>query len=336
MALDYQQRLDEIQSKLSAIKTTKAAISDSKELAKKTATDAFAKQEQQVIEQIDKLKEQKKRFKRQMKGQLENLLNILQSSSSAGPSSTTYVKSRFVQILNRINPQLTKILKETMIGCIGCSQEQKYDTTQDIYIKVSSVDLVNLLKNFKPDVEEGKVLYETKPAVNGQFPYSMNRALWDRLQNPNVSFSQDNGTQSFYGRSGQNLFDITYVNVDNNGIPGDYFKVTLNNRADSINNVTTFLADYYSSIRVVDTNAIYTQLIEILTGAISMKANIGSGEIEVQSKISLIIQRILGLCYDSKEEIDVSGISKIPELDGVDDSFFEFTDIDMRLSLIHI
>lgn len=330
MGLDYQQTLDSIQSRLSAIKTTNAAITDSKVLQKKQATDAFAETEKQVIEQLDKLKEQKKRFKRQMKSQLENLLNILQTTSSAGQSSTQYVQSRFVQILNRINPQLNKIIKDTMIGCIGCSQEQKYDATQPVYIKVASVDLVNLLKNFKPDIEEGKTLYESKPTTNGQFPFSMNRELYQRLQNPNVSFAQGNNNQPFFGRSGQNLFDITYVTVDNNGIPGDYFKVNLSNRADNITNVTTFLSDYYSSIKVIDVNAVYAQLMEILSGAISMKAEIGSGEIEVQSKIALIIQRILGLCYDSKEEIDVSGISKIAELDGVDDSFFEFTEIDLR------
>jgi hypothetical protein len=38
----------------------------------------------------------------------------------------------------------------------------------------------------------------------------------------------------------------------------------------------------------------------------------------------------LGLCQDSRSEIDVSGVAKIPELDGVDDSFFEFTEIDLR------
>ena len=43
-----------------------------------------------------------------------------------------------------------------------------------------------------------------------------------------------------------------------------------------------------------------------------------------------ILQRILGLCFDSKTEIDVSGVSKIAELDGVDDSFYEFTEVDLR------
>jgi hypothetical protein len=61
-----------------------------------------------------------------------------------------------------------------------------------------------------------------------------------------------------------------------------------------------------------------------------MKANLSADEITEQSKFQLILQRILGLCFDSRREIDVSGISKIAELDGVDQSFFELTEVDLR------
>ena len=71
-------------------------------------------------------------------------------------------------------------------------------------------------------------------------------------------------------------------------------------------------------------------IIESLTGAISIKANIGINQAGDASKFALILQRILGLCFDNAKEIDVSGIAKIAELDGVDDSFFEFTEIDLR------
>ena len=38
----------------------------------------------------------------------------------------------------------------------------------------------------------------------------------------------------------------------------------------------------------------------------------------------------MGLCFDNRKEIDVSGIAKLAELDDIDESFFEFTDIDLR------
>ena len=38
----------------------------------------------------------------------------------------------------------------------------------------------------------------------------------------------------------------------------------------------------------------------------------------------------MGLCFDNRNEIDVSGTAKIAPLDGVDDSFFELTEVDLR------
>ena len=36
------------------------------------------------------------------------------------------------------------------------------------------------------------------------------------------------------------------------------------------------------------------------------------------------------LCYDNTKEIDVSGTAKVSENDNIDDSFFEFTEIDLN------
>ena len=43
-----------------------------------------------------------------------------------------------------------------------------------------------------------------------------------------------------------------------------------------------------------------------------------------------MLQRIFGLCFDSVKEIDVSGQAKVSDSDGIDESFFEFTEIDLR------
>ena len=47
-------------------------------------------------------------------------------------------------------------------------------------------------------------------------------------------------------------------------------------------------------------------------------------------KIEKLLQRILGLCFDSTKEIDVSGIAKLSVLDNIDESFFELTSNDLR------
>ena len=62
----------------------------------------------------------------------------------------------------------------------------------------------------------------------------------------------------------------------------------------------------------------------------NIDAQVGFGELNNQSRFSLIASRILGLCFDERREIDVSGVAKVGELDGVDDSFFELNEIDLR------
>ncbi len=52
--------------------------------------------------------------------------------------------------------------------------------------------------------------------------------------------------------------------------------------------------------------------------------------VHLRITLALLVQRILGLCFDDRQEIDVSGVAKIAELDGVDDSFFELNEIDLR------
>ena len=69
---------------------------------------------------------------------------------------------------------------------------------------------------------------------------------------------------------------------------------------------------------------------QFLFNFVSNQAGLGPGEISQGSKFYLIAQRILGLCFDSRREIDVSGVSKVAELDGIDDSFFELTEVDLR------
>ena len=88
--------------------------------------------------------------------------------------------------------------------------------------------------------------------------------------------------------------------------------------------------DYYKTIKVVDFTNIMAYIMESLSGCLSISGNVGITQTDDVSKFSAIIQRVLGLCFDNTKEIDVSGIAKIAELDGIDDSFFEFNEIDLR------
>ena len=206
---------------------------------------------------------------------------------------------------------------------------------------VCPVDFFANLKQ-SPSSNFGKVYYERpEPSGDSEFiPYGgpvhfpMNKQLYQLMDSSNQdrSFSQING-KNYTGKSGQNLFDLQYTKTNSFGVTGDYYRVMLINRENGeniTNNVGEFITDYYSTIKLVDTVDIGAQIVNLISGAMSYNAEIGFGNLENQSRFFLLVSRILGLCFDDRREIDVSGVAKVAELDGVDDSFFELNEIDLR------
>lgn len=322
MSVDLQNSYNSVEQKIKSSRTYLEVKQDTSKILEEQKNN-LEKAKSAVSTSKETLKNQKKRFQRQVKTQMDHLLSTVQFNSGAGSSTFNYIKKKFIEVTLRIGPKLLELITEQSIHALGCSAQQAFDGTQTIYIKVKSTDIQNLLKR-DPNDENAAVAYEKTPPTPNTIPYSMNRELWDRLQHLNAPIP-------YYGASGQKLFDISYVQVAQPGnITGDFFKISLTNRIGGANTVSNFLIDYYKSIQILDTNNLFAQLMDQITGAISFDAKIGSGELEINNKFLLLLQRILGLCFDSKREIDVSGVSKVAELDGVDESFFEFTDIDLR------
>jgi hypothetical protein len=287
--------------------------------------------------QLSQLQEQNKRYQRQVTSQLEKLLDLntlLPNNRVSGQtvsSTASLIKNQFTEALNGLKSKIPQIIVDEMLSQLGCSQEQTYDTnlfTGGIYVPVESIDLFGTLK-LSPDTTVGKLTYETPKITIQNSPFSMNKELYTRIQNENVSYSDSYG-QDYFGSSRQGLFDITYVTKDGNGNNGNFFKVNLMNRADNLNLISQFMVDYFNSIEIVNTKNIFVQLFQILFGAVSIDLKMGSGEIEDGEYFQKILTRILGLCFDERNEIDVSGNAKVAPLDGVDETFFELTDIDLR------
>lgn len=319
MSIDLENGYQTIESKSKAA-VTYIEIKQSADEKKREVRDNLEQNIQKTTTTIDNLKDQEKRFQRQTKTQLDKLLSISQFSSGAGSSSLAYIKKKFIEATIVIEPAIYNILLKETIKALGCSQQQEY-TPQSIYIKVASTDLLKLLKS-SPTDNWVRVAYEKIPPYPGQIPYSMNRQMWERLQSLNAPID-------YYGASGQKLFTITYVNFDGS-ISGDFFKIDLANKTIGLNKVANFLVDYYKSIKIIDLNNLFQQLIDMICGAISFEAKLGFGELQDRNQFLLILQRILGLCFDNVREIDVSGASKIAELDNINQSFFEFTEMDLR------
>ena len=325
MALDLNADYKSIQDKIKATQAYRQSKSDY-DKAKKVAGQSFEQSKAAVTEQINKFKEQTKAYQKQVKNQFEQLLDINNITGGKGSNSARYVKKLLIKAMKNIEPKIIEILLQESINSLGCDQQQIYDP-QILYIKVSSVDLGQLLKK-DPNSNIGKVLYEKLPISVQIYPFSMNRELYQRTQS-GQPYSIDNG-QLYLGASGQPLFDIQYVELDNLGQTGPWFKITLQNRASGANKVGEFLVDYYKTIKVVDFSNIIAQIMDSLSGCISIEGNIGLVQAEDATKFMLILQRIFGLCFDTTREIDVSGQAKVSDTDGIDESFFEFTEIDLR------
>ena len=323
--LDVNAGFEQVKSKINATKAY-GDLKNQYDNAQKKVGDSFEQAGSQVTNGLNQVNDQVKSFKREIKNQFEQLLDINNLTGGKGSNSIRYVKKLLLKTVKNIEPKIRELLLEEAFNAVGCDQEQTYTGGTSIYIKVKSVDLVNMLKkDYNSDL--GKLFYEKQPLVIQNSPFSMNKELYERTQSAN-SYSFDNG-QFYLGRSGQPLFDIQYTQFDNFGQTGPLFKVDLQNRL-TINKVGEFMVDYYSTIKILEFPSIMVNIMESLSGCISIKANVGLVQSQDATKFELLIQRILGLCFDNVREIDVSGVAKIAELDGVDNSFFEFTDIDLR------
>jgi hypothetical protein len=357
MPLDINSAQQSIQSKIDAYKTYREVSQSEKSLLGKlgnSATEATSK----ISSQLDKVSEFQKRFQRDPPNSMDQLLGFLGQTQGNGSATLRYLRSKILQAAAQIEPKMADILKKETINALGCSVEQTYNGVtseslslqpiplrpqqEGIYIPVNSVDFFSNLKQ-SPQTNFGKVYYEKEdPSADSTFrpyggpiPFPMNKQLFNLMTSDNKdrSYSQINGNY-YLGKSGQKLFDMQYTQTNSFGVTGDYYRVFLIDRDDGqgniTNNVGEFISDYYSTIKIVDSVDIGAQIVNLISGAMNIDTQVGFGELNNQSRFGLITARILGLCFDERREIDVSGVSKVGELDGVDDSFFELNEIDLR------
>jgi hypothetical protein len=363
MPLDINSTQQSIQSKIDSYKTYREVSTSEKSLLGKLGNSA-SEATSQISSQLNKVSEFQKRFQRNPPNSMDQLLGFLGQTQGNGSATLRYLRTKILETAAQIEPKVSGILKDETIKALGCSIEQTYNGVsadslsfqpiplrpqqEGIYIPVNSLDFFSNLKQ-SPETNFGKIYYEKpEPSADpifrpygGPEPFPMNRQLFGLMTSDNAgrSFSQING-KNYLGKSGQNLFDLQYTNTNSFGVSGDYYRVFLIDREDETGNITNnvgeFISDYYSTIKLVDSVDIGAQLVNIISGAIDINSQIGFGELTNQSRFSLIVQRILGLCFDDRREIDVSGVSKVAELDGVDDSFFELNEIDLRTIEVEI
>lgn len=329
MSTDLQNDYKEVKSKISAYQTTVENKKAQDLQRRETAGDNFSQKKSSVTKTLDDFTEKTNKSQKEIKNQLDELIDIFSLTTPRSTSSDTVniLLKYFTEAAIATKGRLKDIIVTETVSTLGCAQEQEFEATT-VYVRVQSVDI------FKKLVEDpadpiANFLYEKEPVDINTLPFSMNRELYNRLQNIGFSYNQEY-TQNYIGASGQELFNIEYVTQDGNGTPGDFFKVTLNNRLNNTNRVGDFLVDYYSSINVLDFEVLYANIMNILTGMIDFSLNIPKDQLEVNGYLQKILQRIMGLCFDERKEIDVAGTSKLSDLDFIDDTFYELSPQDLR------
>jgi hypothetical protein len=328
---DINEGFKSISNKVTTNKKYKKIKDDVDNLKKKTGS-SFEKKKDKTSTTLSDASNLKKKYQKNLKTQLDNLLELKFLSTGSGNNTKQYLKKSFVKAIKELQPKIIELLNQEVIKTVGCSQDQTY-VNQTLYIRVKAIDLQNLLRE-DPASDIGKIAYEKDGVQFFNYPFAMNKELYNRIQNINQPFSIAAG-QSYKGKSGQELFDITYVEsyfdtVTLQTIQGSFFKIDLKNRV-SVNKITEFLKDYYSTITFIEYKNFFANLMNQLCGAISIERGDGKIDLGDFQKVLLILQRVLGLCFDKTKEIDVSGSAKLSESDSIDESFFEFTEIDLRI-----
>lgn len=358
MAIDLKDGLDEINSKIIAYKTTIITTETEKQLKKVSDFgDNFEEKKSKTLESLNdiegKIEERKNRIKDGVKNQYEELIDLFNQSVKdtktkiSEKHSEKYSKVRNTnsvdflirQVLTasqNTKSRMSEIFVNEVMKTAGCSQEQEFignvdsEGSNKIYIRVNQIDLFKLL-NKDPNEGNNELLYEINEPVNGSHPFSMDKELYHRLQNEGFSFESENGAD-YIGSSGLGIMNIKYVTSyvqNNNTFNGDFLEVTLKNRPNG-NRISDFLRDYYGSIDIVNFDDLSVKILNLLTNFVDISVNLSGSEKSEQTKFEKIIQRILGLCFDSTKEIDVSGNSKLSALESLDQSFFELSSVELR------
>ena len=321
MPTDLNQGYKDANSQIQGIQTYNQVSTDLKGL-QNTANSSNEPANSSISNSLSEVEQLKNRAQQQAPSQFDQMIKLITAKTGNGYDTTKYLKKTLIKTFRKIKPNIENIIVSEVVKTLGCSEQQEYQTNQAIYLKVSSVDFVNLLKN-NPSTKIGSIKYEKqKDLTAAANKYPMNRQLYQRIVDQGLTYT-------FKGASGQDLFDVSYEITNDLGQPGDYFKIVLKDRLNLDNKIADFIKDYYKRMNFVEFTNIFAILMDLILNAVSIQASAGLETVKDQSKFGLLIARILGLCFDNRKQIDVSGVAKVGELDNLDDSFFEFSQLDL-------
>jgi hypothetical protein len=355
MAIDLKKSYSDALEDISAIKTVNQTIKSEKKLKKENIKSPDYNKDKSVTQinaspNSDPLEKKTKNLKSNSDSLLEKMFDIF-SQTNDGKStdnetedsgeksvkglrkdlrkarSTDTISRIFLETAVNTKEKVKNLIIKEIINTIGCSQDESYDaisnTNAPIYIKIKNIDFFDILK-YSPNDEYVKYAYELTGTTNGTFPYSMNRELFNRLITPS-SFSQQYGT-AYIGASGNQIFDIQYELVS--GV--QYFKVTLLQQQNNQSTVSAFLNDYFQSIDVFNIDNLIGNILNKLFSTLDTTNETPDSTLITLEKFFKIIKRLMGVCSDPSQRIEVAGTAKISDDEDLSDDFFTVSDIELR------
>ena len=335
--MSIKDKFQQASSKVDAYKATiNTAVNEEKLQKLSDGLDSnFQKAKSETLKQLNAMGDIKQRAQQEFENVFDELTKLFKktmpSGKNTGSSTIDFLIKQVLMASQNTKSRMGEVVVEEVLKVAGCSEEQEFNN-QPIYIPVNDIDLKELLKN-DPSSKPWSLRYEKDNISVGSQPFSMDKELYNRLQNEGTSFNSEYGS-NYIGASGAGIFDIKYVTsypdpVTSTPIFGDFYEVTLANRLNG-DNLGDFLRDYYGSIDIIDFQMVSVEIMNMLTNIIDISGGISVNQKEEQSKFEKILQRILGLCFDNNKEIDVQGTAKLGQLDNIDPSFFEMSPVDLK------
>ena len=360
---DLKSGYESVNSQISALQSYKA-VSDAQNQNTRNLGNSDAQYQGVFATQLNQISTQQKRFERNTPTSYNELLKLIQKTKGSGTETSRELRKILITSAIKLEPEVNQIVAQQAIKFLGCSQQQTYEgisqtelnlypnlmdlpKSKGVYVDINNIDYFKAL-TVNPESRIGRLYYERENIGSlqsyknyyGLSGFPMNYELWERSQNVDKTYKDQ--YQVFYngGSSKDRLFDFTFTKQDGFLNNGNFVRIFFIDRtgtpvdpgtdklAYSGQTIVKSLKDYYKSIDIFSAKTLLANILNVSVGALS--SGLSFPQIEGQTKLSIIINRILGRCESGESEIDVSGVAKVSELDVVDDAFFEFNQIDEK------
>jgi hypothetical protein len=360
---DLKSGYESVNSQISALQSYKA-VSDAQNQNTRNLGNSDAQYQGVFATQLNQISTQQKRFERNTPTSYNELLKLIQKTKGSGTETSKELRKILITSAIKLEPEVNQIVAQQAIKFLGCSQQQTYEgisqtdlnlypnlmdlpQSKGVYVDINNIDYFKAL-TVNPESRIGRLYYERENIGSlqsyknyyGLSGFPMNYELWERSQLVDKTYKDQ--YQVFYngGSSKDRLFDFAFTKQDGFLNNGNFVRIFFIDRtgtpvdpgtdklAYSGQTIVKSLKDYYKSIDIFSAKTLLANILNVSVGALS--SGLSFPQIEGQTKLSIIINRILGRCESGESEIDVSGVAKVSELDVVDDAFFEFNQIDEK------